>query len=283
MNKYFISILLFSCSFDVLLAQSEIPAVYSDLQFDANGALRSLSGVDFGLRRKPAKFALAEVTPHAIGAKEGLRMRFAAIGLRKGKLTYGLIPYGMHSYPTAVLRFEATIDSASGEAFLPIAKDLKDGYDHTGWQKKNFGVIGFRLTDPEGLIVYEGKQAFARTLTGFEPRPTVLRGPFVSDLRHDQAFIWYETSAPVFTILKTDVAEDTFFSMARQTRHEILLSNLQADREYRYAIGCDSASLPFRFRTAPAPGRAKFSFAYASDSRSGYGGGERNVYGVNAR
>ncbi|MCY7327321.1 MAG: hypothetical protein LH618_02090, partial [Saprospiraceae bacterium] len=32
-----------------------------------------------------------------------------------------------------------------------------------------------------------------------------------------------------------------------------------------------------------APGsRQPFSFAYASDSRSGYGGGERNIYGTNA-
>jgi len=49
-------------------------------------------------------------------------------------------------------------------------------------------------------------------------------------------------------------------------------------------VRCDSAVLPFRFRTAPAPGsRQPFSFAYASDSRSGYGGGERNIYGTNAQ
>jgi hypothetical protein len=39
----------------------------------------------------------------------------------------------------------------------------------------------------------------------------------------------------------------------------------------------------YSFRTAPAPGsRTKFSFSYASDSRSGNGGGERNLGGTNA-
>ncbi|MCK5471468.1 MAG: metallophosphoesterase, partial [Cyclobacteriaceae bacterium] len=39
----------------------------------------------------------------------------------------------------------------------------------------------------------------------------------------------------------------------------------------------------YSFRTAPAPGsRTEFSFSYASDSRSGNGGGERNLLGTNA-
>lgn len=101
-----------------LSAQSDIPPVYSNLQPDATGRLTS--NLDIGLRRKAARFVLGEVTPGVTGAKDGLRLEFAAKGLRKGKLTYGLIPYGRHSYPTAVLRFEVKIDSA-GIVFLNIA------------------------------------------------------------------------------------------------------------------------------------------------------------------
>jgi hypothetical protein len=261
-----------------------VPGAYGNLWYD--NAFKRLTpdrnGNDFRLRRKTASYTLSGVTPEVTGAPNGLRLRFAAQGLRKGKLTYGLIPYGQHSYPAAVLRFEVKVDS-NGVAILPVGKDLKDGYDHTGWQKRNFGVIGYRLTDPSGLIVYEGKQAFARTEKGFEPRPTVLRGPFVSEVTDKQAVLWYETSAPVFTMIKTDMAEDTFFSRDRKIRHEVRLTNLQAGAEYWYTVGCDSADLRFRFRTAVPPGYAKFRFAYASDSRSGYGGGERNVFGTNAQ
>lgn len=264
------------------MAQAPIPPTYGNLQFDPTGALRCAEGPDLGLRQKSAKFTLSNVTPKVAGDKNGLHFQFLAAGLRKGKLVYGLIPYGKHTYPTAVLRFEAKIDPVTGVSFLNIGKDLKDGYDHTGWQKNNFGIIGYRLTDSTGLIIHEGKQAFARTKTGFEPRPTVTQGPFISNVTHKQAVIWYETSEPVFTMIKTDATEDTFFSKTRKTRHEVLLNNLEAGSEYWYTVGCDSANLRFRFRTAVPPGWPKFRFAYASDSRSGYGGGERNIYGANA-
>jgi 3',5'-cyclic AMP phosphodiesterase CpdA len=240
-------------------------------------------GQPIKLYRKPPTYTQAAVTPRAEGAAEGLWLRFEAKGLRKGRLSYGLIPYGQHTYPTAVLRFDAAIDS-TGAAFLPIALHLRDGYDHTGWQQRNFGVIGYRLTDAQGRMVHEGKQAFARTAQGIAPRPTILRGPFVSELRAEAAVIWYESSEPVFTQIKTDAAADTFFSKTRLTRHEVTLRGLQPDHPYTYGVGCDSLWARFQFRTAPAEGSARpFTFAYASDSRSGYGGGERNMYGTNAQ
>jgi len=265
--------------------QPIIPAAYANLRYDSAGTLlgKGIDGNEFVLRRKKALFTLSEVSPQATGVKDGLILYFKAKGLQKGKITYGLIPYGQHTFPMAVLRFNATIDTA-GKVFLNIRKDLKDGYDHTGWQKANFGILGYRLTDSIGAIVFEGKQAFADTPEGIVPRPTVLRGPFVSCQTHRSAIIWYETSTPVFTRIKTDKVEDEYFSRARQTHHEVTLTGLLPDTEYQYTVRCDSAVLPFRFRTAPEPGNPKpFSFAYASDSRSGYGGGERNIYGTNAQ
>jgi hypothetical protein len=265
--------------------QPALPAAYGSLHYDKKGVLcgKGTDGKTIALRRKSAHFTLAGVTPRVSGAKDGLRLVFSDKNLRNGKITYGLIPYGQHTFPTAVLRFEADID-AKGNALLPIRTDLKEGYDHTGWQKAGFGVIGYRLTTAKGSMVHEGKQAFAATSAGFEPRPTVLRGPFVSNQAPNSAVIWYETSEPVLTCIKTDAAPDTFFSRAPLTRHEVNLTGLQPDTEYRYTVSCAGAALPFRFRTAPASGsRQPFSFAYASDSRSGYGGGERNLYGTNAQ
>jgi len=262
-----------------------VPAAYANLWFDSLGVLRGkgTDGKEIVLTRKDAKYTQKGVRPRISADPEGLRMLFPSRKLRGGILTYGLIPYGQHTFPTAVLRFTAAIDS-SGVAFLNIRKDLKEGYDHTGWLKTGFGVIGYRLTAADGLIVHEGKVAFASTQDKIEPRPTVLRGPFVSCQSHNSVVIWYETSVPVFTQVKTDKAGYEFISNTRQTRHECTLTGLTPDTEYQYTVRCDSNLLPFKFRTAPAPGsHTPFSFAYASDSRSGYGGGERNLYGTNAQ
>lgn len=285
MHKYLLPLLPLLLAFTLSAQRAPIPAAHAHLRYDSAGMLRGkgADGARFDLRRKPAHFTLASVTPTVGSHKDGLRLRFSDKNLREAKITYGLIPYGQHTFPTAVLRFTATVD-AKGNALLPIREHLKEGYDHTGWQQSGFGIVGYRITTPKGTIVHEGKQAFARTAAGFEPRPTVLRGPFVSNVTHERAVIWYETSEPVYTCIKTDAVADTFFSQNALTRHEVSLVGLLPDTDYGYSVLCDEAVLPFRFRTAPVPGsRAAFTFAYASDSRSGYGGGERNVYGTNAQ
>lgn len=267
----------------LLWAQLEVPAVYGNLFVDSTGVLRGkdAAGNTFGLYRKEALFTLSGVTPKVSGDPNGLRFHFASKKLRGGQLTYGLIPYGQHTYPTAVLRFTASIDSL-GNAFLALRKDLTDGLDHTGWKKSGFGTIGYRLTDAEGLMVYEGKQAFAVAGSNLEPRPTVVRGPFVSLQTHNSVVLWYETSSPVQTRIQTNLTAE--FSKQPTKRHVVELLDLQPNTAYNYTVECDSAKLSFRFRTAPVPGnREPFTFAYASDSRSGYGGGERNVYGANAQ
>lgn len=267
----------------MLWAQLDVPAVHNNLFVDSSGVMRGkdAAGSTFALYRKEAQFTLSGVTPTVSAAPNGLRFHFSDKNLRNGQLTYGLIPYGQHTYPTAVLRFTVKIDS-SGVAFLNLRKDLTDGLDHTGWKKSGFGTIGYRLTDARGLMVYEGKQAFAVAGETLEPRPTVVHGPFVSRQTHNSIVIWYETSSPVQTRIQTDFTAE--FSTTPTIRHAVTLNGLLSDTEYNYTVECDSAKLPFRFRTSPVPGsRDPFTFAYASDSRSGYGGGERDMYGANAQ
>lgn len=184
----------------LLWAQIAIPAVHENLFVDSTGTPRGKDsdGGTFRLYRKEAQFTLAGVTPTVTGAPNGLRFHFSAKNLYGGQLTYGLIPYGQHTYPTAVLRFTAKIDS-TGNAFLNLRKDLTEGLDHTGWKNSGFGIIGYRLTDAKGLMVYEGKQAFGVAGNNLEPRPTVVRGPFVSLQTHNSVVIWYETSTSVQT------------------------------------------------------------------------------------
>ncbi len=67
------------------------------------------------------------------------------------------------------------------------------------------------------------------------------------------------------------------------TEHAIELTGLSPDNEYEYVLQTGGVEQQYSFRTAPEPGsRTAFTFAYASDSRSGQGGGERDIFGVNS-
>lgn len=271
-----------------LTAQNKlrVPKVYAQLQYDSEGILRGVdkNGKTMILEHDKARFTLSSVTPKSTAHKNGLTLQFDSPNLRGGKVTYGLIPYGKHTYPTPVYRFDALIDSTSQTAFLNIRQDLRDGFDHTGWLQSGFGVIGYRLTDAKGTIIYEGKQSFGVKGDSIVPRPTILRGPFLSQQTSHQMVMWYETSEPVFSDVKIEGTNIQFSSATRQKRHECTITQLQPNTNYRYTIRCDSSEMTYSMRTAPNnEAKTAFSFAYASDSRSGYGGGERNIYGANVK
>jgi hypothetical protein len=64
--------------------------------------------------------------------------------------------------------------------------------------------------------------------------------------------------------------------------HEIKISGLLASTAYHYRLICEDNEQIYSFKTSPYPGTRKpFVFSYASDSRSGQGGGERNIHGTN--
>lgn len=286
-NVYLIG-LLGLAGMPCLFSQKEfppVPAVYATLQYDKTGNLKgkATDGTAVTLHRKPAIYTLSGVTPDIRGEKDGLRLRFSAGRLRGGSIVYGLIPYGQHRYPTAVLRFEAGIDS-TGAAWLPVRKDLKDGYDHTGWQKTGRGVLGYRLIDARGEMVFEGKTAFAADDQGFSPLPTISSGPFIACQTDTSITLWYETSGAVETHIEIPGETLTCKSGTSVRRHEYTATGLRPDTEYDYSVYCGDLVQQYRFRTAPSPGSSTpFTFAYASDSRSGYGGGERNMYGANSQ
>lgn len=286
--KTLLPLLLVWGAVSFLAAQKDtppIPAVHANLQYDKKGNLtgKASDGSAVALYRKPAWFTLSGVTPEVRGEIDGLRLQFSAERLRGGSVVYGLIPYGQHTYPSAVLRFEAGIDS-TGSAFLNIRKDLKEGYDHIGWQKSGRGVLGYRLTDAQGNMISEGKAAFSADEKIFSPLPVVLRGPFLSCQTDSSVTIWYETSEAVETQVEIPGLSPAYKSENKTFRHEYTVSGLRPDTHYEYAIRCGDLRQQYRFSTAPAPGsNLAFTFAYASDSRSGYGGGERNMYGANSQ
>ncbi len=262
-----------------------LSSVYANLTLDQNGVLwgKNNEGQPVSLKRYSNGYTLTGVTPKATGSKDGLILQFSDLKLVRSRITYGLIPYGQHTFPSTVMRFSAVIDS-SGKAVLNIRRDISDGYDFVGWKKSGKGTVGYRITDPTGLILYEGKQAFVEQNGEIKPHSTLLRGPFISNVSQDSAVIWYDTSEPENTCVNVTGASVHYQSTQPVSRHEIIVKGLQPNSNYTYTVCGAEGPFTYTFRTAPKPGsKLPFTFAYASDSRSGYGGGERNIYGTNAQ
>jgi phosphodiesterase/alkaline phosphatase D-like protein len=128
-------------------------------------------------------------------------------------------------------------------------------------------------------MVYDGRVAFKGT-GPFEIGITVTEGPFVNLLTEEGATISFKTNVKVSA--KVSIDGRSFSDQKAATEHAIGINGLAPDTEYEYLLQTGGIEQQYSFRTAPLPGsRTPFTFAYASDSRSGQGGGERDIYGVN--
>jgi hypothetical protein len=194
-------------------------------------------------------------------------------------LYYGLIHHNDSRHPLPVY-FRITARIEGGMAHIPIQGNLSGRYDMTGWEKSGEGTLGYRVIGAEGNMIYDGKVAF--TGTGpFNIGITVTEGPFVNLLTHQGATISFKTNTKVAPTV--DIDGQTFAGRNANTEHHIEISGLAPDTEYEYRLKTGGVEQQYSFRTAPEPGsRTAFTFAYASDSRSGLGGGERDIYGVNS-
>ena len=228
------------------------------------------------LSPEPA-LTLTQLQAKPKGNANGIYFDFGMEGLN-GILYFGLIPYGDSRHPQPVY-FRSTAQILGGRSFINISQQLKGRYDMVGWEKNEEGVIGYRVSNDKGMILYEGRVRF--TGNGpFEVACTLIEGPFVDAPSPDGITVSFETSTP--TKAWVEVNGQNYEDEEATLHHEFRVSRLEADQEYEYTVHYDGFSESYGFKTAPEAGsRRPFSFAYASDSRSGQGGGERDVYGAN--
>jgi len=152
------------------------------------------------------------------------------------------------------------------------------------------------------IILPRGGSAFVDRVFGvrwvkgkFRRTAAVVEGPFVSLPTTNSFTVAFRTDTKTHarvTVIDPQGDRLLFASEGESDRHEITVSGLFADTVYRYRvqiIPADDpallvASPPARARTAPPRefGRS-FTFAHLCDSRSGAGGGEYSMEGVNAR
>ena len=278
MKRYPALLLTLSLCLPVLsLAQTpRIPATHRHIGNTAESLYVEYNDAQIPEDNNPPVFTLEQAYGNPQGTRKGLEFDFGQP--LEGTLYYGFIPYGDSKHPQPVF-FRKAAGIKAGKASINIADDLKGRYDMVGWEKAEKGTLGYRVVASNGLILYEGRVSF--TGNGpFKVSETIIEGPFVTCLRPDGATISFRTN--VRTKATVLVGEQVFESDKRVDYHEVEVTGLEAGTEYAYTVQCGEVSQTFGFRTAPAPGsRQPFTFAYASDSRSGQGGGERDVFGAN--
>ena len=280
MNRLIILIILVSTVFNgVAQEKIIIPASYSNIKVEDKKYI--YLEVDTVKEYEVAfqnPLELTKIRGNIKGFAKGLFFDFQEEEF-SGTLVYGFIPYGDSKHPQPVY-FRASAEIIQGKTTINIANQMRGTYDMIGWEKNGKGTLGYRVVDGGGKILYDGKVSFKGT-GPFEVDVTVMEGPFTNLLTSEGATISFTTN--MATTGQVEVDGKMFSAPAEGTQHEILVEGLKSQTNYDYTIHYGSSSQTYSFTTAPSSGtRSAFTFGYASDSRSGNGGGERDIYGANA-
>jgi hypothetical protein len=258
-----------------------IPDVHSGLEFSEQGELVYVDreGNRLNLYSEWDGYTLDKLRSQPVGTENGVRFDFQQ-PLLEGKLYYGFIPEPgevKHAYP---IFFNRTAEIESGVAEIDIKGRMAGKYDFVDWQKTGLIRLGYRVVDGNGQLIYDGKIRL-RGAGPFVVDTSITEGPLINLVTHESAVISFETNVPIAAAVLADERE---FSEVRSSKHhEIKLTRLEPDRDYEYTVVYGPYREAYSFRTAPAPGsRTQFTFAYASDGRGNTGGGERDLWGVNA-
>lgn len=222
----------------------------------------------------------------------------------RGRIYTGPYPlYGRQSrYDTYQFRRSAAVKDGVG---LIGISGMENGPE-TSWVRTGLLVVRLEMwLQTEGadrdLGAYELLTRFVREGETYRRASSVVEGPFVTSVRSENPgrvviALRTDLESEVTVELAADTAatqgargdrppDDTLLSRfvsARQTRHEVPLSGLEANRGYRYRVVMDGWTGEwYSFRSAPAKGSGSVRFAVAGDSREGPGGGARVLMGVN--
>jgi hypothetical protein len=273
--------LIFVCvsSIAAVTAQTSqtIPSVYSNLHEENGRFFIELNDQRVFEDTTGPVYTLDQLIGAPRGTETGLAFNFGDD--LDGKLYFGFIPYGdsKHPMPVYFSRYSMIED---GYAVIEIGTWMRGIYDMIGWQKHGKGTIGYRVINEDGLMLYDGIISF-KGKGPFEVDDTVIEGPFINLLSPQGATISFTTNHPIKA--SVSINGKTFTDRLSTQMHEIQVTGLRPATEYDYTVYYGDNKQSYSFRTAPDKGSSKpFTFAYASDSRSGRGGGERDIHGANS-
>ncbi len=253
---------------------STVPAIHSSIEEDRNGYYFPFKKKKIYELVDTSKYTLSQLMGSPKGTDEGLDFDFKGLN---GKLMFGFIPYGDSKHPQPVY-FRSSTPIVAGKAFIDILGQLSGTYDMVGWEESQKGTLGYRVVNDVGDFLYDGIVTFNGN-GPFKVATTIVEGPFVNLITSESVVISFTLNKK--TGARVKVGDNELKSNSALV-HEVSVEGLSPDTEYSYQVNVGESSLDFSFRTAPAPGTRKpFTFTYASDSRSGNGGGERDLWGAN--
>jgi hypothetical protein len=270
-------ILVSVISFAQMTNSPAIPAVLSGLSYNNEGKLiLSAYGQVYTDIEKKDIYLLSKMVGNPSGGETGINLDIKMPGFN-GTVAYG--PYVETAEYPAVAFLPRDVKMADGKALIEIKKVFVKANDFYRFQDKQKGIIGYRIMDASGKIVYEGRVAFKGN-GPYEVLSTIIEGPMINDLKSDGCTISYETQIPVKTTIS--VGGRSFSDELASTHHEIIVSGLQAGIDHKYTVTYGDRTDNHHFKTANKEGERKpFTFAFAAANRASTGGGEREFGGVN--
>jgi hypothetical protein len=283
MNTFINKILVICLSFFSIISYSQktvIPKSYSNIKLKKGKVVLEYDKIVYPNETTPPLYSYSKIVePNILGSSKGITINYKDENIN-GKIIFGLIKTDNVKYPSPVY-FKRYAKVIKGVAELNLSK-LKGKYDFTNWEEKKQLLLGYRFIDQEGQIIYDGKLNLIIDKNGiFKTDISLIEGPFINQTTAESTIISFKTSKAIIAQIR--IGDEVYSDINPCTNHEILVSGLKPQTSYNYAIMYGNWKEYYQFTSAPKKGcRSKFTFAYASDSRAGRGGGERNVFGVNA-
>lgn len=273
------------CSF-ISKSQVVVPKVYTNIMIDNKGELSfDNNGILLKALNIPAEYKLSDLTGNPKGTENGIDFDFKLPNFN-GTLFFGFIPLNESRHPMPVFN-KVPVRIINGKASINIRKELTGSNDLIEWGQSKKGLIGYRIIDQNGKMIYEGRVAFRGT-GPFEIVNTIIEGPFVSRVSTEGCVIAFTTLLPEAATVTVEYLSQgikktkDFTETSPSRKHEIEIKGFFPSNLYVYRITIGGIVYEYSFSTLPKPGsRQAFTFAFAGDSRYGAGGGERNAYGVN--
>ena len=119
----------------------------------------------------------------------------------------------------------------------------------------------------------------------FQKIPTILEGPFLSQINRDSAIVWWVTDTPTKGEVRLMDGATTPSESGLALRHVVRLKALKAGTKYAYQAISMADNGEIRSRThnlRTSPQEPEFSFAFTCDGRTGgLGGGDTALEGIN--
>lgn len=151
------------------------------------------------------------------------------------------------------------------------------------------GTLAYRLEifDPrKGAAQFIDRHfSFRVDRDRFRKTPTILEGPFLTQIGTDSAVVWWVTDTPTKGEVRLMDGATSPSDAGNANRHVVRLNGLKAGMKYGYqAISAADAgeirSRAHNFRTSPQ--QPEFSFVFTCDGRTGgLGGGDMALEGIN--